>query len=55
MEPAAVVSQALAALGRRPSMVPGWANRLAAFVLTRFFPRRLAIRVMGRATRRMYG
>ena len=55
MEPAPVVRAALDALGRRPSVVPGALNRLAAFVLARLVPRRLAVRVMGRATRKLYG
>jgi short-subunit dehydrogenase len=55
MDPERVVEQTLSALGRGPSLVPGFLNRLAAFVLGRLFPRRLAIQVMGRATRRLYG
>ncbi len=54
MECAPVVTQALAALGRRPSMVPGWLNRLGDFFLSRLLTRRASIRVMGRATRAMY-
>ncbi len=54
MDPAPVVVQALAALGRAPSMVPGWTNRFAAFFMGRLLPRRTAIRIMGRATRQMY-
>jgi short-subunit dehydrogenase len=51
MESAAVVEEALAALGQRPSMVPGRANRLAAGLLQRLLPRRMAVSVMGRASR----
>ena len=54
MEPAAVVEAALSALGRRPSVVPGALNKVAAFAFARLLPRRAAIRVMGRATRRLY-
>jgi short-subunit dehydrogenase len=54
MDPAPVVRAALAALGRAPSMVPGWANRAAAFLMGRLLPRRTAIRIMGNATRAMY-
>jgi short-subunit dehydrogenase len=54
MEPAPVVKEALAALGKKPSMVPGFVNRLGDFVLGRLLPRRAAIRVMGRATRSLY-
>ena len=51
MEPAEVVSEALAALGTTPSMVPGRANRLAASLMQRILPRRMAVTVMGRASR----
>jgi short-subunit dehydrogenase len=54
MEPGPVVASALAALGRQPSMVPGWINRMADFFLSRLLPRRAAVRVMARATRSMY-
>ena len=53
MEPRDVASEALAALGRVPSMIPGRANRAAAFVLQRLLPRRTAVRVMGNASRRV--
>jgi uncharacterized protein len=55
MEPEAVVSEALAGLGRRPSVIPGLGNRLAALLMQRLLPRRVAVRTMGRATRAMYG
>jgi uncharacterized protein len=54
MEPGPVVSAALAALGRKPSMVPGFVNVLAEFFLGRMLSRRAAIRVMSRATRKLY-
>ena len=50
-----VAARALARLGRGPSVVPGGVNRLAAFVLGRLLPRAASIRIMGRATRRLYG
>jgi short-subunit dehydrogenase len=55
MSPRAVVAEALAALGRQPSVVPGGANRLAAFVMRRLLPRRAAIAIMGQTLRKMYG
>jgi short-subunit dehydrogenase len=55
MEPTAVVSQTLAALGKRPSLVTGWKNRLSALLLDRLLPRSLAVQTIGAATRRMYG
>lgn len=51
MEPAAVVDEALAALGKSPSIVPGRVNRLAAGLLQRLITRRAAVSVMGRASR----
>lgn len=54
-EPDAVVAETLAALGRGPSVVPGALNRFAAFLFQRLLPRRTTIRIMGRATERLYG
>ncbi len=48
MEPAAVVEQALAALGRQPSMIPGLGNRVAAWVLGKL-PRKQQVLIMGAA------
>jgi uncharacterized protein len=53
-EPEAVVASALAALGRGPAVVTGGLNRLAAFAFGRLLPRRASIRIMERATRRLY-
>lgn len=55
METGPVVKETLAALGKHPSFIPGMANRAAAFVMERLFPRAAAIRTMGKATRKMYG
>jgi hypothetical protein len=54
MECAPVVASALDALGRSPTVIPGFMNRLGDFFLGRLLPRRAAVRVMGRATRSMY-
>jgi short-subunit dehydrogenase len=54
MDPEPVVRQALDALGGGPSMVPGAINRLVAFVFARFLPRRVAVSIMGNATRKLY-
>ncbi len=54
MEPCDVAAEALAALGSgAPSMIPGRANRAAAFVLQRLLPRSTAVRLMGNASRRV--
>jgi hypothetical protein len=54
LEPDQVARQALAALGRGPSVIPGAFYRFSAFVMNRLLPRRLAVRIMGRATRKLY-
>jgi short-subunit dehydrogenase len=51
MEPAAVVREALAALGRQPSVIAGRANRAGAVVLQRLLSRLLAVKLMGRVGR----
>lgn len=52
--PDEVAARALAALGRGPTAVSGGLNRLAAFAFGRLLPRRTSIRIMERATRRLY-
>jgi uncharacterized protein len=54
MEPAAVARRALDSLGKRPSVVPGFVNRLGDVFMTRVLSRRAAIRFMGKTTRRLY-
>lgn len=53
--PEAVVTEALAALGKRPSIITGGKNRFAAALLSRLLPRRAVVRFMGRTMDRMYG
>lgn len=55
LDPAFVAEAALFALGRGPVCIPGSANRLTSFVFRRLLPRRTAVAIMGRATRRLYG
>jgi short-subunit dehydrogenase len=50
MEPSQVVREALGALGRRPSVIPGFRNRVAAFLMRRLFSRRRAILIMEAST-----
>jgi uncharacterized protein len=54
MTPPEVVTEALSALGRQPTLVPGRSNRLASFLMRRVLPRSAAIRVISRATERLY-
>jgi len=51
----AVAAEALAALGKRPSIIAGRKNRVAAALLARLLPRRAAVRLMGHTMDRMYG
>ena len=53
MAPAAVVAEALAALGKQPSLVPGHANRRGSIRHASPAPRATAIRLMGRVTPRL--
>jgi short-subunit dehydrogenase len=54
MTPQAVVRESLAALGRGPAIIPGRTYRLANVLMQRLLPRKSAIKLMGRVTRRMY-
>jgi short-subunit dehydrogenase len=54
MEPAVVAREALAALGRRPVMVPGLRNKVTAALAARLIPRRTAITTASRETATMY-
>ncbi len=53
MTPRAVAEEALEALGGGPSMVPGGFNKVAAMVLNRVLPRRVAVRIMGSQTAKL--
>lgn len=55
MEPEAVVREALASLGRAPSIVVGRSNRVASWIMERLLPRRVAIELLGRSTRAIFG
>jgi short-subunit dehydrogenase len=55
LPPETVAAEAIAALGRQPSVIPGRANRFSAFAMRRLLPRRTAITIMGRVMRGMYG
>lgn len=52
--PDEVVRECLQQLGRRPSWITGRGNRIASFFMQRVMPRRMAIRIMGDTTRKMY-
>ena len=54
LTPRAVVDEALAALGKGPTIIPGWTYRLANVLMQRVLPRKSTIKLMGRVTRGMY-
>jgi short-subunit dehydrogenase len=54
MDPRPVAIEALDALGKAPSMVPGSRNGAIAFFMQRVMPRRGAVTTMGKATRKMF-
>ena len=53
-EPQAVVQAALKALGKKPSLITGFWNRLSAFALKMFFTRKQTIQIISQNTRKMY-
>jgi short-subunit dehydrogenase len=55
MDPPPVVASALSSLGKTPSAVPGALNKVITFVMGRFLSRKMTIKIMGGATRKMYG
>jgi short-subunit dehydrogenase len=55
MSPETVVTQTLAALGKEGSFFPGFSSKAAAFVMRRLMPHGLAVRIMGRVMRQLYG
>jgi short-subunit dehydrogenase len=54
LKPESVVAEALAALGHRPTVIPGRLNRLSSFVMRRLLSRQAAIQIMGNVLRGMY-
>lgn len=54
MESGPIVTQTLAALGRRPFVVPGGFNRVVSFFMQRLLPRKILINLTARGTRAMY-
>lgn len=50
LDPEQVVERALRALGRKPVVIPGFINKVAAAVMTRLLPRRTAIAILAKST-----
>lgn len=51
MNPSAVVTQALRALGKKPIVIPGVQNRFFCFILNRLLPRITSIKLMNNNTK----
>ena len=51
IEPAQVVDEALARLGRAGVVIPGRFNRFASFLMRRVLPRGTAVGLLGNRTR----
>ncbi len=54
LTPEKVVKECFSRLGRRPSFITGRSNRLAAFIMHRILPGRMAINIMGNTTKKIY-
>lgn len=52
--PEQVVNECLKRLGKTPSFICGFGNKLASLFMHRLFPRKIAVRIMGDTTRKMY-
>ena len=50
-----VVKEALAALGKRPSLIAGKSNRLGYFFMGKMLSRRRAIRIVGKSMSKIFG
>lgn len=55
MEVGPTVTETLDTLGRQPSLIPGRRNRLLAALLRHAMPRAVAIRMVAKGMRRLYG
>jgi short-subunit dehydrogenase len=54
LDPIEVPDECFRYLGKRPSFIIGWGNRIASFIMQRILPRKMAINIMGDTTRKMY-
>jgi short-subunit dehydrogenase len=53
--PRELVRECFRQLGKKPSYITGRGNRIASFFMHRVLPRKMAVRIMGDNTRKMYG
>jgi short-subunit dehydrogenase len=52
--PEEVVKECFQKLGKQPSFVTGLGNKFASFIMQKLMPRKMAIKIMGHTTRKMY-
>ena len=52
--PEEVVEECFKHLGKKPSFIAGTGNKIASFFMQRILPRKMAIRIMGDTTRKIY-
>ena len=52
--PDEVVKECFEQLGNCPSFIPGKGNKLASFIMQRLMPRKMAVKIMGDTTKKMY-
>ena len=52
--PEEVVQECFSNLGKQPRIISGRTNRITSFLMHRILPRKLAIKIMGDTTRKMY-
>jgi len=52
--PDEVVAECLQKIGKTPSLITGWGNRIASFFMRKIFSRKLAVAIMGITTKKMY-
>jgi short-subunit dehydrogenase len=54
LAPEEVVEECFRNLGKRPSIITGRGNRIASFFMQKVFPRKMAVKIMGDNTRKIY-
>jgi short-subunit dehydrogenase len=54
LDPEEVPRECFKKLGKQPSYITGRGNRLASFIMQKILPRKMAVKIMGDTTRKMY-
>jgi short-subunit dehydrogenase len=52
--PEEVVEECFKKLGKTPSFVSGFGNKIASFIMQRLMPRKMAVKIMSDTTRKIY-